>query len=41
MFDRPLIFVWPDAIAFWAVLIWAYAMEARQLHQKKTTLGGP
>ena len=40
MFDRPLIFVWPDAIAFWGILIWAYAMEARQLQQKKQRSAG-
>jgi protein-S-isoprenylcysteine O-methyltransferase Ste14 len=37
---RPLIFVWPDALAFWGVLAWAYYMEGRQMQRKKAVSGG-
>ena len=37
---RPLIFVWPEAIAFWAVFAWLYFMEGRQLQRRMKVSGG-
>lgn len=41
MFDTtPLMFAWPHAIAFWAVLVWLYVMEGRQLQRRRARSGG-
>jgi protein-S-isoprenylcysteine O-methyltransferase len=37
---RPLIFVWPEALAFWSVLAWSYFLESRQYQQKKKRSAG-
>lgn len=37
---HPLIFVWPEALAFWGLLVWVYIMEGRQLQRKRKVSGG-
>jgi protein-S-isoprenylcysteine O-methyltransferase Ste14 len=37
---RPLILVWPEALAFWLAFAWLYAMEARQLQRRLKISGG-
>ncbi len=42
MFDQtPLLFVWPEAIAFWSVIIWLYIMEGRQYKRRLARSGSP
>jgi protein-S-isoprenylcysteine O-methyltransferase Ste14 len=36
---QPLIFTWPEAIAFWGVLAWIYVMEGRQLQRRRKVSG--
>ncbi len=36
---RPLILVWPEALAFWSVFAWLYLMEWRQLQRRKQVSG--
>jgi protein-S-isoprenylcysteine O-methyltransferase Ste14 len=38
-FAAPLVFKLPHAVAFWAVLAWAYSMEHRQMQRKKARSG--
>lgn len=36
----PLLFVWPEAVAFWTVLAWLYLMEGRQIQRKRALSKG-
>jgi protein-S-isoprenylcysteine O-methyltransferase Ste14 len=37
---RPLIVAWPEGLAFWGLLVWAYWLEGRQLQRKKQSAAG-